>query len=178
MKKFVLSSIVLFLFSIAIIVFQISCQKEVSAQSTNYVLPPATTSTLGGVIVGSGLSINSNGVLSVNATTGGNTSQLNKIVYIRGSYTTGGSPNEIWIANYDGTNNTRVNVQLPSGIVFDGDLNPALSPDGKKIFFTATSSSDTQKKGDIYSCNVDGSNVVKIIDRGGGGNYLIMSGAY
>ena len=33
-----------------------------------YVLPPATTSTLGGVIIGTGLSVASNGTISVNST--------------------------------------------------------------------------------------------------------------
>lgn len=70
MKKLLMGSVSLLLFSIAIAVFQISCQKEVGAQggsSTSYILPPATTNSLGGVIVGNGLNVTSNGLLSVNA---------------------------------------------------------------------------------------------------------------
>jgi hypothetical protein len=74
-----MGSVALTLFSISIVIFQMSCKKDATAQTggTSYTLPTATTSTLGGVIVGSGLSVTSNGILSANATTGGLT-QLNK----------------------------------------------------------------------------------------------------
>ena len=69
MKKLLLGSVALTLFSIAIAIFQMSCQKEANAQTGTgtYTLQPATTSTLGGIIVGNGLSVTSNGTLSVNA---------------------------------------------------------------------------------------------------------------
>jgi len=46
MKKLLMGSAALTLFSIAMIVLQISCKKEATAQSggTSYNLPPATTS--------------------------------------------------------------------------------------------------------------------------------------
>src|SRR5947207_15960585 len=68
MKKQVMASIVLTLFVISILLFQISCKKEkiTPAQSSNYTLSPATATTLEGVIVGNGLSVTPTGVLSVN----------------------------------------------------------------------------------------------------------------
>jgi len=169
MKKLLLGSIVLTAFSFAIIVFQMSCQKTAVAQTTNYTLPAATTSTLGGVIVGSGLSITSSGVLSVTSTSGGLT-QLNKLIYKKVVSSTA----EIWTANYDGTANAKVNITLPSGVVFSDDMNPVLSPNGQKIFFTA----GTVFNGDLYSCNADGSSVIKIVDKGGASNNIILGGAY
>lgn len=181
MKKILLGSIVLSTFSLAIIMFQISCQKSATAQSGNssYTLPPATSSTLGGVIVGSGLSITSSGILSVTPPTG-NTglTQLNKIIYTK---VINSNSSEIWISNYDGTGNAKVNIVLPSGIGFSEEMVPVLSPNGQKIFFTAgtlASGSSRAVYGDIYSCNADGSGVVKIVDRGASTNGIIIGGAY
>lgn len=67
MRKLLLGSAVLTLFAISITLFQISCQKESNAQTTTYTLPPATTTSLGGIIVGNGLSVTPSGVLSVTA---------------------------------------------------------------------------------------------------------------
>ena len=94
-------------------------------------------------------------------------SLLNKILYIK--FTNGSRP-EVWIANYDGTNSSKVNITLPSGIEFEDGLEGIkLSPDGKKIFFNAgpAASFGAPYAGstDIYSCNSDGSSVTKIIDR-------------
>lgn len=60
--------------------------------------------------------------------------QMNKIVYmipnLENNY-------EIWTANYDGTNQTRVNLSMPSGFgVFPYSNGPRVSPDGQKMFFT------------------------------------------
>ena len=83
MKKIIafsaICSFVLLFAAISIGIFQISCQKEAIAQTGNtYTLPAATTSTLGGVIVGSGLNVASNGTISVSSATAGVT-QLNKL---------------------------------------------------------------------------------------------------
>jgi Tol biopolymer transport system component len=123
---------------------------------------------LGGIIVGNGLNVTSTGVLSV--TSNSSLNQLNKLIYKRVS----GASSEIWMANYDGTNNVRINISLPSGIVFNDDMLPTLSPNGQKIFFTA----GTSTRGDLFSCNVDGSNIIKIVDKGGASNNIILGGAY
>ncbi|MBI2284517.1 MAG: hypothetical protein HYU71_12465 [Bacteroidetes bacterium] len=183
MKKILLGSIVLTFFSISVILFQISCQKgyTINAQTNGYTLPAATTSTLGGVIVGNGLSITSNGTLSVTTTgSGGGLTQLNKLIFKKNLVTPGSSVvSEIWIANYDGTGAAKVNISLPTGIGFSDNLNPVMSPNGQKIFFTAgpISTSQIVASGDLYSCNVDGSSVTKILDKGGANNDIILGAA-
>ena len=102
-KKLFLGSIALTTFALSIILFQVSCQKDVVAQNTtNYTLPPATTTTLGGVIVGNGLSVTSNGTLSVNAS--GGTTQQNKLLFVKSFVVGTTETSEIWTVNYDGTN--------------------------------------------------------------------------
>ena len=174
MKKLLLSSIVLLLFSFSILIFQISCQKTLEAQtgggSSSYTLPPATTSTLGGIIVGNGLSITSAGVLSVNSSS---SAQLNLLIY----YKVIGTTYEVWTANYDGTNQTKVNIVLPVGTEFSDHFTPKLSPDGTKVFF-ALRTPAAGNGADVYSCNINGTNVTKIIDKGGSGNFIFLGGAY
>lgn len=80
MKKLFMGSIAILLFTIAISIFQISCEKEAVAYNSNYKLPPATTSTLGGVIVGNGLSATLNGTLTASA---GIRSQQGKLLLMR-----------------------------------------------------------------------------------------------
>ncbi len=168
MKKLLMGSAVLTLFSISIIIFQMSCKKDATAQTsgTNYTLPTATTSSLGGIIVGNGLSVTSSGILSAISVN----SQQNKLIFKK----IVGSTSEIWTANYDGTNSTKVNISLPSGVVFSDDMNPIVSPNGLKIFFTA----GNVFNGDIYSSNIDGTSVLKIVDKGGANNNIILGAAY
>lgn len=161
MKKLLLGSAVLTLFAISVTLFQISCQKETQAQTTNYTLPPATTTTLGGVIVGNGLSVTSNGTLSVISN---GVIQLGKIVFLKNIYDA--NPNtthsvEIWTANYDFSNATKVNVTIPSGRIV---ARVKLSPDGTKIFFSAYTlpTANTDGRHDIFSCNIDGSSLTKL----------------
>ena len=56
---------------------------------------------------------------------------------------------------------------------------PKLSPDGKTIFFTVQGSIAGKAQWHIYSANIDGTNVKKIID-GGNGKYEFdeVGGAY
>ena len=168
MKKLILGSVVLSCFSLSVILFQVSCQKTANSQTNGYILPPATATTLGGVIIGNGLTVTSTGIFSVTSNSGLN--QLNKLIYKRVS----GTSSEIWMANYDGTNNVKINITLPSGIVFNDDMQPTLSPNGQKLFFTA----GTSTRGDLYSCNADGSNIIKIVDKGGTSNDTIFGGTY
>jgi len=175
MKKLFLSSMALLMFSISILIVQISCQKGADAQTSNgsnYVLPPATTTSLGGVIVGNGLTVTSNGTLS--ATAGGGT-QPNKLLFFKrrkGYYATNWE--EMWIANYDGTNAQKVNIVAPAGMSVDLDSDPTISPDGQRIFFgmKETSTGSTH----IYSCKSDGSNLIKVVD--GNTSDLFIGTAY
>lgn len=181
MKKLLLGSIAMFLLALSITLFQISCTKEAHAQTNpgnNYVLPPASATTLGGVIVGNGLNITSNGTLSVN-TNSSETTPIGKIIFKKGISANENYSVEIWTANYDGTNASKVNIQLPSDISISQNTNVTVSPDGKKIFFTAgEGSSNNVTAGDLYSCNSDGTNVTKIIDKGGNDNDVTIGSAY
>ncbi|MBS1578962.1 MAG: hypothetical protein JST29_04910 [Bacteroidetes bacterium] len=185
MKKLLLGSIVLTVFAFAIIAFQLSCQKTANAQTT-YTLPAATTSTLGGVIVGSGLSVTSNGTLSVNTTSGGLT-QLNKILYEVQPYTGNYSQIQIWMANIDGTG--KVQIPIPQSLfptagsgnnesIVSGS--ERLTPDGKTLVFTLSDGKAYTYT--IYSISIDGTNlktVVTVPPTGNfGSNRTILTGVY
>ena len=175
MRKLLVGSIVLTVFSASSILFQLSCTKTADAQTgTGYTLPPATTTTLGGVIVGNGLSVTSNGTLSVNSTTGA-LHQLNKIIFAK--LLTGGGGTEIWTMNYDGTSQTKVNITMPAGQVITDEA-PRLSPDGTKIVFIGATAGSTGNDDDIYICNIDGSGVTKIYDMPVSTGHTLLGGAY
>ena len=150
MKKLLLASIVLSLCSLSIVVFQLSCTKTVHAQPSAYTLPPATTATLGGVIVGSGLAVSSNGTLTTTPTTG--LTQLNKIAVELGY-----ANDSVLIVNYDGSNPTQVTLPVPAGqsMAYEGQ-DVILSPDGKTLFFQTVATAGSNNVYYIYSCNVDG----------------------
>lgn len=138
MKKILLSTLVLLFFSLSIIIFQISCKKPVDAATPN-------NSTI---------------------------SQQNKIVFQKDFYGSGLTATpydhaEIWTANYDGTNQQKLNVDLPSGVVIVLGQAIKVSPDGKTLFFTGFAPGNnyptTSTPWSIYSCNIDGSNVRLVI---------------
>jgi hypothetical protein len=166
MKKILLSTVVLLAFSLSIILFEISCKKTANADSPTYTLTPATTSKLGGVIPdGSTISVDANGKIS---TTSSGTQQ-NKLLY--GVYGTQPDGNEIWTANYDGTNAQKINIILPTGLAID-DNNLTISPDHKTIFFSVFTPTASSGGYFIYSCNIDGSNVQKVLTGGGSGDTI------
>jgi Tol biopolymer transport system component len=139
MKKILMSTIVLLAFSLSIILFQLSCKKQADAAST-----------------------------TVNA----QATQQNKILYLKDIY--GGSAGanaydsaEIWVANYDGTNQQKVNITLPTGYVIVLGQTVKVSPDGKTIFFDAFSPGsnypNTSTPWSIFASNIDGSNVHLVV---------------
>lgn len=170
MKKLLMGSICLLIFSASILILQISCQKEIVAQSSgsNYTLPPATNSTLGGVIVGNGLSITSNGTLSASSAA----AQINKIIYRQESYP------RFWIANYDGSGATELIISLPAPYSVESSGYPVLSPDGTKLFVMGIDNSTTIPGHAVFSCNADGSNPAQIINLGEIGFNFLMADAY
>lgn len=179
MKKLLLGSVSLMLFAIAILIFQISCNKQAIAQPTSsYTLPPATTSTLGGVIIdGTTIKVDANGKIS---TVSNNNQQLNIILYAIGY---GGGPgavnssaSEYWTMNYDGTNPKKIPLTFASGFYYS--MNPRLSPDGKTIFFSA---SDNNYNSYLYSCSIDGTNLKTLLvqkQNAGSGANIEVGGAY
>ena len=195
MKKLVLGSIAMLLLAISVTLFQISCTKEAHAQNnsnSNYTLPPATATTLGGIMVGTGLNITSNGTLSVsqtgsNALSPATTTTLGGVI-VDGTTikvdATGkisavssganaaslivycpSNTDEIWEANIDGTNQHKISISLPSGYelnVSDDGGQIHLTADRQKIIFKARNTGTSSDA--IFSCSIDGSNVTKLID--------------
>lgn len=91
-----------------------------------------------------------------------NLAQQNKIVFTKGT----GSTQTIWICDYDGSNLSQIPITLPVNVQFNGNNGnayPTLSPDGQTLFFVTFNSSG---ESEIYSCNVDGSNVQPVYNAG------------
>src|SRR5258707_845761 len=137
MNRLLKASIALTTFAIAIGIFQMCSKENVIAQAVNYVLPIATTTTLGGVKPdGTTILVDATGKISTasastlpiatTTTLGGvkpdgttitidgagkisssGSQQQNKIIFteISGSNI---PLSEIWTANYDGTNLTKI----------------------------------------------------------------------
>jgi len=160
MRKLLLSSAVLTLFAFSLILFEISCKKEIQAQTQAYTLQPATTTSLGGVIIGNGLSITSNGVISVNNQTGGTTNQdLILTSYLNSDST---------LAIYDYNGNLQKTIELGNG---RGSLIDArFSPDGAMIFFRTKATGGFGDR--IFKMKSDGSAIQQIIDHRAASRFL------
>jgi hypothetical protein len=81
------------------------------------------------------------------------TIQQGKIFFIKSV----SNEEQVWTANYDGSNQQEINLALPAGSSVDGIS--SISPDRKTIFVPVWNGSGD----DIYTCNVDGTNLKKII---------------
>jgi Tol biopolymer transport system component len=72
---------------------------------------------------------------------------------------------EIWASNPDGSGSQKINVQLPSDVVFHEDPRPVISPNGAQIYFLAGPRDQHNPSiaaySHVYKCNLDGSNVQK-----------------
>jgi hypothetical protein len=131
MKKLFLGSVALFVFSISILVFQISCKKDVIAQS-------------------------SNSSQQLNITLLSKSVQINVAV---GDSVQKRSAIEYYTINSDGNSLQKIPISMPGGLYPVGD--GYLTPDGKTIFFQATSAN---YQSSIYSCGIDGNNLKKLVD--------------
>ena len=88
-------------------------------------------------------------------------SQIGKIIFLKNWGTTA----QIWTANYDGSNPTQVPITLPLNVNIDMNVTSfalSISPDGQKIFFTANNYSSATPTNEIYSCDINGANLVSI----------------
>jgi hypothetical protein len=75
----------------------------------------------------------------------------------------GDKDNEFWKANFDGSNQVKIAIAaLPAGMQID-KVSLRVSPDGQKVFFNLYNASLNQQN--MYSCNIDGSGIKKIIDQ-------------
>lgn len=116
-----MGSIAILCFSIAISIFQISCEKEAIAQSSS------------------------------------TTQQQGKIIFSKYLITNTIGSSEIWTANYDGSNQTKIPITIPAGMEIEGNI--GLSPDGQTLFFAIWDGS----KSSLYKCKIDGSGLTKIV---------------
>ena len=145
MKNLLRSTLYLFVFAFAGILFQISCSSD-----------------------------------SISPTT--NSTPLGKLVYYKQLASTlpgGGTlyTASIFTCNYDGSNETPINITLPSGqaIKFStGQANIRLSPDGQKVFFITE---DALYADYIYSCDVTGGTATEVISTSPESN-IELGGAY
>jgi len=152
MKQLLQGSIVLTLFAISIFLFQMSCRKDAVAQNSQYILPVATTSTIGGVIVGQGLSIDNSGVLSC--------SRNDVILYFKMT-----SPRyEWWVCDRDGSNQRMVNFPPTITVM---NLGVSLLSDKNTVVFSGAASTIPLGVSDLYTMNIDGSNLHKIAANSG-----------
>ena len=147
MKKLLLSSIVLLIFSTTIIIFQMSCQKTALAQHLS------NSQNLNKTLLGK----------DIQTQIGTTSDSLGHVtpIYI---YTV-----DFYLVNNDGTNLTKVNMTLPTGL--NPNLSGALSSDGEKIIFNATNYI-THETG-VYLYSLNSSNLIKLVD----GNYH-LEGTY
>ena len=131
MKNLLKSTLYLFVFALAGILFQISCSSDSISPSS---------------------------------------SPIGKFIYTKGI----GEQIQIWVSNYDGTNQTQIPLTLPPNVflnyvyseasTFGGnETNVKLSPDGQTIFFeTVTNPNATTRFFSIYTCDISGNNVTEI----------------
>ena len=77
----------------------------------------------------------------------------------------GDKVNEFWTSKYDGSGQIKITI---TSITSTGEIvkdNIQISPDGKKFFFIANTNPTNPSSMDaIYSCNIDGSGVTKLVD--------------
>jgi hypothetical protein len=117
----------------------------------------ATTSILGGVKPdGTTITVDASGKIS--AISDVNSADI--IVYSKlvGNYT------EIWKVRTDGSNNQKINIVLPANTelnVNDGGAFKLNRSATKLIFQAKTTCAIT---GSLYSCNLDGTSVTKVVD--------------
>ena len=80
------------------------------------------------------------------------------------------SPDELWKANINGAGAQKVNIILPANHQLDLSDGGAmkLTPNNQRIIFQVRNTSTNQRF--LYSCAIDGSNVIKLIDGPTGGS--------
>ena len=142
MKKIILSSFILLFFSLSIFVFELSCRKSLSAQTSN------SETALNKILISKGIDVQ----------TGSTIDSLGNSIPVYHFST------EYYLMNNDGSNVTKINVNLPAGIF--ATSNARLSADGQKLIFSTNNNSFNS----IYSCSLDGSGLTKLID----GDYALQ----
>lgn len=113
----------------------------------------------------------------VNATKTVGNNQLNKIIFTKDN-DNGGC--EIWLCDYDGSNQQQIPVTLPEHFYIDNNSNAnavRLSPDGQTVFFVGNYTNITPgTQSSIYACTIDGKNMRLVVQ--GGSKKMHLGGAY
>jgi hypothetical protein len=190
MNKLIKASIALITFAITMAIFQMCSKENVIAQAVNYVLPIATTTTLGGVKPdGTTILVDAAGKISVAGTPSlpiASTTTLGGVKPDGTSITVDGTGKissigsgqqrkilialegpdnisdigELWVINYDGTGK----VQIPmTGLPQNITwLGSQISPDGQSVFIQGYNPLGNISY--IYSMSLTGTNVKVIFD--------------
>jgi Tol biopolymer transport system component len=106
-----------------------------------------------------------------------NSSPIGKLVYYKIQYTGSSVTTGAYTCNYDGTNETPINITLPAGMNIKSNANQThirLSPDGQKVFFVTVDSAGIDY---IYSCNITGGTATQVMSLNSQGN-IEIGGAY
>ncbi len=136
MKKILLSSFVLIVFSLSIIIFQMSCRKTAIAQTSS------SLQTLNKVLL----------LMPIQIQTGTTNDSLGHSTAIyRTSF-------DFYFIQYDGTNLKKINIPMPAGEYPYGIA--SLSSDGKHIVFVANNVNGNS----VYSYALDDSKLTKLVD--------------
>jgi len=133
MKKLLLSTIVLLAFSISLLIFDMSCRKDLVGQSDQ--------------------------TADLTLKNGSITSSNNSGIVLYSTVSTSGV--QLWRMNYDGTGKTQINIVAPTDFSFDLASFARVSPDGKKLFFTGWSNSGSYHV--LCSANIEGTNFKVIV---------------
>lgn len=164
MKKILLSTIVLTAFGLSLILVQLGCKKDaIAAQIASYVLPIASITNLGGVMVdGTTITINKEGKIStVPIVVVGpvpETVEFSEIIYVKEDGVDGNP--EFWKVNMDGTGNQRIPIVLPANLAIEPNDISFKRTTTKLIFGL----SDDDGSNYIYTCNLDGSGLKRIVE--------------
>lgn len=167
MKKILLSTIVLTAFGLSLILVQLSCKKDsMAAQIASYVLPIASITKLGGVMVdGTTITINKEGKITAVPTVVVGPEvpavvEFNEIIYCHeegiNDYP------EFWKVNMNGTGNQRIPIALPANLVID-PFTIGFKRTTTKIIF-GVEGSDGEGSRYLYTCNLDGTGLQRVLE--------------
>ena len=155
MKKILLASALLTLFSLSIILFQASCAKTAQAQQTGQ-----TTAVLDKTLIQKTVQIQTGTTID---------SSGNPIPIYRNA-------GEFYTINNDGSNLTKINIILPAGTYASAGLSSGyLSPDEKKLIFVV---SNANLQTSIYALTLSNGSLVKLVDNGSSENPYQLLNTY
>ncbi|SER85378.1 hypothetical protein [Pedobacter rhizosphaerae] len=159
MRKILLSTVVLTFFALSLILVQFSCKKYAVAQMAAYILPIATKTTLGGVMVdGTSITIDKEGKITAIPALLVGQYEFDEIIYLKEDGTN--DKPEFWKVNLDGTGNVKIPIQLPPDLIIESQDVGFKRTSSRIIFGVESKSTGTF----IYSCLLNGSDLKRIVE--------------